>query len=59
MSPRLRALNKLEGSTPPWADRPLNPSLQTPGNWIIRGLAVIVVVIVLVAVVVVINSTVA
>jgi len=59
MSPRLRALNKLEGSTPPWADRPLNPSLQAPGNWMIRGLAVIVVVIVVVAVIVVINSTVA
>jgi hypothetical protein len=59
MSPRLRALNKLEGSTPPWADRPLNPSLRSPGNWAVRGLAVVVVVIVLVAVVLVINSTVA
>jgi hypothetical protein len=59
MSPRLRALNKLEGSTPPWADRPLNPSLRSPGNWVVRGLAVIVVLIVLAAVVVLINSTVA
>ncbi len=59
MSPRLRALNKLEGSTPPWADRPLNPSLRSPGNWAVRGLAVVVVLIVLAAVVVLINSTVA
>jgi hypothetical protein len=59
MSPRLRALNKLEGSTPPWVERPLNPSLRSTGNWVIRGLAVIVVLIVLVAVFLVINSTVA
>jgi hypothetical protein len=59
MSPRLRALNKLEGSSPPWADRPVNPSLRSPGNWVVRGLAVVVVLIVLVAVVVLINSTVA
>jgi hypothetical protein len=59
MSPRLRALNNLEGSTPPWADRPLNPALRSPGNWVVRGLAVVVVLIVLVAILVVINSTVA
>lgn len=58
MSPRLRALNRLEGSSPSWADRPLNPSLRSPDNWMLRGLAVVVVVIVLVAVVVLINSTV-
>jgi hypothetical protein len=58
MSPRLRALNKLEGSAPAWTDRPLNPSLRS-GSWAIRGLAVIVVLIVLVVVVVLINSTVA
>jgi chromosome segregation ATPase len=59
MSPRLRALNKLESSTPAWTDRPLNPSLRSPGNWALRALAVVVVLIVLAAVVVLINSTVA
>ncbi|HEX8976025.1 MAG TPA: hypothetical protein VF781_05880 [Solirubrobacteraceae bacterium] len=58
MSPRLRALNKLEGSSPPWADRPLNPSLRPADNWILRGLAVVLVVVVLVVIVVLINSTV-
>jgi hypothetical protein len=56
MSPRLRALNKLEVSTPPVAERPINPSLL-PGNWVTRGLAVVVVLIVLVAVVIILNST--
>jgi hypothetical protein len=59
MSPRLRALNKLEGSSPPGVERPLNPSLRSSSNWVIRGLALLVVLIVLVAVFVVINSTVA
>lgn len=58
MSPRLRALNKLEGSSPPWADRPLNPSLRPSHSWLLRGLAVVVVLIVLVVIVVLINSTV-
>lgn len=58
MSARLRALNKLEATPPSWAERPLNPSLRT-GNWIVRGLAMIVVLLVLIAVVVLINSTVA
>ncbi|MEA2213708.1 MAG: hypothetical protein QOF83_3656 [Solirubrobacteraceae bacterium] len=58
MSPRLRALNKLEASAPTWSDRPLNPSLRS-GSWFIRGLAIIVVLIVLVVIVVLINSTVA
>ncbi len=58
MSARLRALDELEGSTPAWAERPLNPALRTR-NWIVRVLAVIVVLIVLVAVVVLIISTMA
>jgi hypothetical protein len=58
MSPRLRALNKLESSAPAWNDRPLNPSLRS-GSWVVRGLAVVVVLIVLVVIVVLINSTVA
>lgn len=56
MSPRLRALNKLEHSTPPWADRPVNPSLRATDNWIIRILAVLVVVAALIAVVLVIRG---
>ncbi|MDQ6834991.1 MAG: hypothetical protein M3016_02280, partial [Actinomycetota bacterium] len=59
MSPRLRALNKLETGAPASHDRPLNPSLRSSGNQLVRALAVVVVLAALVAVVLVIRTTMA
>jgi hypothetical protein len=57
MSPRLRALNKLETSTPPWVDRPLNPALRPTDSWLVRGLAIVVVLAAVVAVILIVSGT--